>query len=113
MAGRLIGNGSANSSTVTSPSANRRTIERRVGSDKAEKTTSNRSGAVTVIVAVGPADSSQVGYLTERLHIVKDAGLSRPAHHDSAQIATTETRGPAVVRFSAGLRAVHEEPAVL
>jgi hypothetical protein len=69
MAGRLIGNGSANSSTVASPSANRRTIERRVGSDKAAKTTSNRSGAVTVIVAVivavAPADISQVSYLTE------------------------------------------------
>ncbi len=58
MAGRLIGNGSANSSTVASPSANRRTIERRVGSDKAAKTTSNRSGAVPVIAAVAPADTS-------------------------------------------------------
>ena len=46
MAGRLIGNGSANSRTVASPSASRRTIERRVGSDKAAKTTSNRSGGV-------------------------------------------------------------------
>ena len=33
MAGRLIANGSANSSTVASPSANRHAIERRVGSD--------------------------------------------------------------------------------
>jgi hypothetical protein len=65
MAGRLIGNGSANSSTVASPSANRRTIERRVGSDKAAKTTSNRSGAVTVIVVVDPGDISQIGYLTD------------------------------------------------
>jgi len=65
MAGRLIGNGSANSSTLASPSANRRTIERRVGSDKAAKTTSNRSGAVTVIVAVAPVDTSQNSYLTE------------------------------------------------
>jgi hypothetical protein len=65
MAGRLIGNGSANSSTVASPSANRRTIERRVGSDKAAKTTSNRSGAVTVIVVVDPEDISQIGYLTD------------------------------------------------
>ena len=38
MAGRLIGNGSASSSMVASPSAKRRTIERRVGSDKAAKT---------------------------------------------------------------------------
>jgi hypothetical protein len=65
MAGRLIGKGSANSSTVASPSANRRTIERRVGSDKAAKTTSNRSGAVTVIVVVDPGDISQIGYLTD------------------------------------------------
>jgi hypothetical protein len=32
--------------------------ERRVGSDKAAKTTSNRSGAVTVIVATAAADTS-------------------------------------------------------
>src|SRR3954447_18105027 len=73
MAGRLIANGSASSSTVASPSANRRTIERRVGSDKAAKTTSNRSGAVTVI-AVAPAYISQIGYLTESLHVVKAPG---------------------------------------
>src|SRR4051795_10030824 len=73
MAGRLIGNGSANSSTVASPSANRRTIERRVGSDKAAKTTSNRSGAVTGIVAVPPADISQTRYLTDFLNSVKPA----------------------------------------
>src|SRR6187401_169920 len=73
MAGRLIGKGSASSSTVASPSANRRTIERRVGSDRAAKTTSNRSGAVTAIIAASRADTSQVGYLTEWLHIVKDA----------------------------------------
>src|SRR2546421_7867098 len=71
MAGRLIGKGSANSSTVASPSASRRTIERRVGSDKAAKTTSNRSGADTVIVAVLPADTSQSRYLTDRLTTVK------------------------------------------
>src|SRR3954468_6069469 len=71
MAGRLIGKGSANSSTVASPSASRRTIERRVGSDKAAKTTSNRSGAVTGIVAVPRAHTSQHGYLTECLSIVK------------------------------------------
>src|SRR3954463_3779071 len=71
MAGRLIGKGSASSSTVASPSASRRTIERRVGSDKAAKTTSNRSGAVTGIVAVPPADTSQLRYLTEHLNIVK------------------------------------------
>src|SRR6266571_4020473 len=71
MAGRLIGNGSANSSTVASPSANRRTIERRVGSDKAAKTTSSRSGAVTGIVAVPPADTSQCRYLTDLLNMVK------------------------------------------
>src|SRR5215471_17788902 len=71
MAGRLIGKGSANSSTVASPSASRRTIERRVGSDRAAKTTSNRSGAVTVIVAVPPADTSQTRYLTESLTTVK------------------------------------------
>src|SRR6516165_5171245 len=73
MAGRLIGKGSANSSTVASPSASRRTIERRVGSDKAAKTTSNRSGAVTGIVAVPPADTSQLRYLTEYLNTVKAA----------------------------------------
>src|SRR3954469_24245027 len=73
MAGRLIGNGSANSSTVASPSASRRTIERRVGSDKAAKTTSNRSGAVTGIVAVPPADISQTRYLTDFLNSVKPA----------------------------------------
>src|ERR1700746_3262671 len=71
MGGRLIGNGSANSSTVASPSASRRTIERRVGSDNAAKTASNRSGAITAIVAVPPADTSQVSYLTETLNIVK------------------------------------------
>src|ERR1700730_17807946 len=76
MAGRLIGNGSGKTSTVASPSANRRTIERRVGSDKAAKTTSNRSGAVTVIVAVPPADTSQIGYLTDWLHIVKGPWVS-------------------------------------
>src|SRR5262249_45241879 len=75
MAGRLIGKGSANSSTVASPSASRRTMERRVGSDKAAKTTSNRSGAVTGIVAVPPADTSQLGYLTEYLTTVKDARI--------------------------------------
>src|SRR5580765_2169659 len=72
MAGRLIGKGSANSSTVASPSASRRTIERRVGSDKAANTTSNRSGAVTVMVGIVPVNTSQGGYLTERLHRVKD-----------------------------------------
>src|SRR6188472_1994832 len=85
MAGRLIGNGSASSSTVASPSANRRTIERRVGSDKAAKTPSNRSGAATVIVAVARADISQIGYLTESLHIVKTdrrAGAHRQAGLD-------------------------------
>src|SRR3954470_8948707 len=74
MPGGLIGKGSATPSTVASPSASRRTIERRVGSDKAAKTTSNRSnrsGAVTGIVAVLPADTSQVRYLTERLSAVK------------------------------------------
>src|SRR4051812_11471066 len=71
MAGRLIGDGPAHSSPVASPSANRRTIERRVGSDNAAKTASNRSGAVTVIGAVAREGTSQVGYLTERLHAVK------------------------------------------
>src|SRR5580700_5537925 len=79
MAGRLIGNGSANSSTVASPSANRRTIERRVGSDKAAKTTSNRSGVVTVMVAVAPVDTSQSSYLTEWLYKVNQP--DRAAHH--------------------------------
>src|SRR5687768_10228996 len=78
MAGRLIGKGSANSSTVASPSASRRTIERRVGSDRAAKTTSNRSGALTVIDAVAPADTSQVGYLTEQLHVVKGPRRASP-----------------------------------
>src|SRR3954453_10639058 len=82
MAGRLIGKGSASSSTVASPSASRRTIERRVGSDKAEKTTSKRSGAVTVIAAVAPANISQDGYLTERLHRVKQ--LATPAHRPAS-----------------------------
>src|SRR6188472_2456620 len=76
MAGRLIGNGSANSSTLASPSANRRTIDRRVGSDKAAKTTSNRSGAITVIGTVASADTSQISYLTDQLHIVKTRGVS-------------------------------------
>src|SRR5258708_23143097 len=93
MAGRLIGNGSANSTTVAPPSANRRTIERRVGSDKAAKTTSNRSGSVTVIVAVAPVDTSQISYLTEWLYIVKDARSVDAAHrskvpdHGQATIA--------------------------
>src|SRR4051812_16476674 len=89
MAGRLIGNGSANSSTVASPSARRRTIERRVGSDKAAKTTSNRSGAVTVIVAVPPADSSQAGYLTEYLNKVKTGPELRGLDHPSRSAATS------------------------
>jgi hypothetical protein len=80
MAGRLIGKGSANSSTVASPSASRRTIERRVGSDKAAKTTSNRSGAVTGIVAVPPVDTSQLRYLTEYLNIVKSGPRVDVAH---------------------------------
>src|SRR4051795_9904254 len=71
MAGRLIGKGSANSSTVASPSASRRTIERRVGSDKAAKTTSNRSGAVTGIFALPPSDTSQTRYLTDYVSTVK------------------------------------------
>src|SRR3712207_6837658 len=71
MAGRLMGKGSASSSTVASPSAKRRTIERRVGSDKAPKTTSNRSGAATLIVAVLRADISQDGYLTRNATVVK------------------------------------------
>src|SRR3954468_3828511 len=75
MAGRLMGKGSANSSTVASPSASRRTIERRVGSERAAKTTSNRSGAATVMGALAPADTSQIGYLTQRLNDVKG---SRP-----------------------------------
>src|SRR4029450_13259401 len=91
MAGRLTGNGSANSRTVASPSANRRTIERRVGSDKAAKTTSNRSGAVTVIVAVAPADTSQIGYLTEWLHIVKDAPSVDAAHRSKVPIGRART----------------------
>src|SRR3954468_6385946 len=78
MAGRLIGKGSANSSTVASPSASRRTIERRVGSDKAAKTTSNRSGAVTGIVAVPPTDTSQTRYLTDDATTVKRA-TTRPS----------------------------------
>src|SRR5215218_3874008 len=80
MAGRLIGKGSANSSTVASPSASRRTIERRVGSDNAAKTTSNRSEAVTVIVAVPPTRTSQTSYLTEHLNEVKDARRVNAAH---------------------------------
>src|SRR5215472_16601004 len=65
MAGRLIGKGSASSNTVASPSASRCTIERRVGSDRAAKTTSKRSGAVKGIV-VSRADTSQTRYLTQR-----------------------------------------------
>ena len=80
MAGRLIGNGSASSSMVASPSAKRRTIERRVGSDKAAKTTSNRSGAVIDIGVVVSADISQVSYLIGSLHIVKDARNVDAAH---------------------------------
>src|SRR5687768_4087319 len=87
MAGRLIGKGSANSSTVASPSASRRTIERRVGSDRAAKTTSNRSGAVTVIDAVAPADTSQVSYLTEQLHVVKGPGVPHPIERESRVVA--------------------------
>src|SRR6476661_8747635 len=94
MAGRLIGNGSASSSTVASPSANRRTIERRVGSASAANTTSNRSGAVIVIGRPAPADTSQDGYLTERLHTVKDGATGQrdggtvPAPgHDGRRIA--------------------------
>src|SRR6478609_1356687 len=77
MAGRLIGNGSANSRTVASPSASRRTIERRVGSDKAAKTTSNRSGAVTGISALRSADISQLCYLTDRATTVKGRHVVR------------------------------------
>src|SRR5439155_6962859 len=97
MAGRLIGKGSANSSTVASPSASRRTIERRVGSDKAEKTTSNRSGAVTGIVAVPPADTSQSRYLTEYLNIVN----GRPAcrRGTSLQSAYLIDRGAHLMRL--------------
>src|SRR5215210_7373680 len=80
MAGRLIGKGSANSSTVASPSASRRTIERRVGSDKAAKTTSNRSGTVTGIVAVPPPDTSQTRYLTEYLNVVNGRRRVDAAH---------------------------------
>src|SRR5215212_7884289 len=75
MAGRLIGKGLANSSTVASPSASRRTIDRRVGSDKAAKTTSNRSGTVTGMAAVPLADTSQSRYLTECLNIVNARAL--------------------------------------
>src|SRR6478672_1060690 len=71
MAGRLIEKGWANSSTVASPSASRRTIERRVGSDKAAKTTSNRSGAITAIGGVPSTDTSQICYLTDCLTTVK------------------------------------------
>src|SRR5262249_54778061 len=76
MAGRLIEKGSASSRTVASPSASRRTIERRVGSDNAAKTTSNRSEAVTVavIVAVPPADISRESYLTNQLTLVNAGG---------------------------------------
>src|SRR5262245_56249428 len=89
MAGRLIGKGSASSRTVASPSASRRTIERRVGSDKAAKTTSNRSGAVTGIGAIPLADTSQLRYLTEYLTIVKDAGRVDAAHRQmSSPVAT-------------------------
>src|SRR5215218_1380050 len=83
MAGRLIGNGSANSSTVASPSAKRRTIERRVGSDNAAKTTSNRSGAITVIAKVAPADTSQDSYLTHGVNTVK-RGVAALAMDSSA-----------------------------
>lgn len=89
MAGRLIENGSANSSTVASPSANRRTIERRVGSDKAAKTTSKRSGAVTDIVAAS-LDTSSVSYLTHSLHTVK--------HRHATSADALGKRGP-TMRF--------------
>src|SRR4051794_33501592 len=104
MAGRLIGNGSANSSTVASPSASRRTIERRVGSDKAAKTTSNRSGAVTGIVAVPPADTSQIRYLTESLNTVKRpaccTGATRFRDAAGYLYATAALAGPARGRIS-------------
>src|SRR4029079_6996786 len=71
MAGRLMGNGSAQSSTLASPLARRRTIERRVGSDSAANTTSNRSGAVTAaIVARFRADTSRISYLKQQLKAV-------------------------------------------
>src|SRR5215207_6080545 len=92
MAGRLIGNGSANSSTVASPSANRRTIERRVGSDKAAKTTSNRSGAATLIAAPVRRDISYIGYLTERLHTVKEQ--SRTISSGRSVVSPTLTTSP-------------------
>src|SRR5262245_1459202 len=82
MAGRLIGKGSASSSTVASPSASRRTIERRVGSDSAANTASNRSGAAgafTGIAAVLRADTSQDSYITERLTLVNRRRKSTPA----------------------------------
>ena len=59
---------------------------RRVGSDKAAKMTSNRSGAVTAIVGIASADTSWIGYLTQWLHMVKDAwsvDAAQPAGHGS------------------------------
>src|SRR3954451_7920571 len=88
MAGRLIENGSASSSTVASPSARRRTIERRVGSDKAANTTSNRSGAVTGIAALPAVRTSQVCYLTERVSAVKGAPEYPDAGGPSRTFAT-------------------------
>src|SRR3954471_24913069 len=108
MAGRLIGNGSASSSTVASPSASRRTIERRVGSDKAAKTTSNRSGAVTGIVAVLPFGTSQSRYLTGYANIVNGPDHSR-GNSPPDRWAISSRRGPALEHDGAG-QAVLREP---
>src|SRR6478672_6837127 len=93
MAGRLIEKGWANSSTVASPSASRRTIERRLGSDRAAKTTSNRSGAVTGIVVVPEADTSQVRYLTEARNEVKARRRSDDPPAAGGGESGTKTRG--------------------
>jgi hypothetical protein len=59
-----------------------------VGSDKAAKTMSNRSAAITGIVPPALAHTSQVRYLTGSLNIVKvmkTDGLGGPAAGEPGQ----------------------------